>query len=184
MRASLSLAVVLLTLGVGVGCGDSDDSSGGDDQTPPTGAKAVESWLADGMYKSWAAEPAVHASRMPSPHGFNRIYSNKMISSNAAGTAPWPKGAAAVKELYASATATTPIGYSVYLKLADDSAAGGNWYWYERVTTAGAAKVNADGNGDQGTAMSYCVGCHAGAGIDADHTPTPGSRDQVYSPIR
>jgi hypothetical protein len=28
-----------------------------------------------------------------------------------------------------------------------------------------------------------CVGCHAGAGMDAQHTPTSGSRDEVYTPV-
>jgi len=98
-------------------------------QSPPTGGAAVEAWLAAGWYKQWAAEPAIHASRSPSPHGFNRIYSNQVISSAAGGTSPWPTGAAAVKELYNAPTDTTPVGYAVYLKTQADSAAGANWYW-------------------------------------------------------
>ena len=66
------------------------------------------------------------------------------------------------------------------LKLDDDSADGANWYWYERIEGSG---VVADGTGDSGTAKSICVGCHAGAGIDAAHTPTVGGRDQVYTPV-
>jgi hypothetical protein len=114
----------------------SDSSSGGpmtDTETPPMGAAAVEAWLAAGSYKNWKSEPAVHEARSPSPHGFNRIYSNKLISQNASGTSNWPKGAAAVKELYAAATSTSPAGYAVYLKTGTESNAGANWYWYERV---------------------------------------------------
>lgn len=155
------------------------------------GRVAIEAWLTDAStnYKTWAAEPAVHASREPSPHGFNRIYSNDIIAANATTTGPWPKGAAAVKELYASATAMTPIGIAVYLKLEDDSAAGANWYWYERVPVGNEAPhdangVVADGRGDSGPPKAICVGCHAGAGTDPMHTPTPGGRDQVYTPVR
>jgi len=174
-----------------IGCGGDDSSAPGDNQTPPMGRVAVEAWLADSAatYKTWAAEPAIHASRDPSPHGFNRIYSNDVIASNTGGNGPWPKGAAAVKELYASATATTPIGIAVYLKLDNDSAGGSNWYWYERVPLDSEAPhdangVVADGTGGGGPAKDICVGCHTGAGIDAAHTPSPGGRDQVYTPVQ
>ena len=168
-------------------CGDGSEAPGsspdapnlGDGQTPPTGAAAVEASIAKADYKAWACEPGVHAARSPSPHGFNRICSNAAIASDAAGTAAWPEGAAAVKELYASMTATSPSGYAVYLKRAPDSAGGANWYWYERIDTS----VVADGNGDAGPAKQICVGCHVGAGIDAAHTPSPGARDLVYSPV-
>lgn len=164
-------------------CG-SDDM----DQTPPRGAAAVERWLSDGMYKTWHAEAAVHAAREPSPHGFNRIYSNDAIADHVAGSCAWPAGAAAVKELYASATAASPVGVAVYLKLEADSAGGANWYWYERVPLDSeaphdAAGVVADGTGGSGTAKEICVGCHAGAGMDAAHTPSLGGRDLVYTPV-
>ncbi len=186
---SFALACVMV-----IGCGGGDDGSptdGGDDQTPPMGRTAVEAWLADGgaSYKTWASEPAIHASRDPSPHGFNRIYSNTLIAENAAGTGAWPKGAAAVKELYASATATAPIGFAVYLKLDADSAGGANWYWYERVPLDSEAPhdsngVVADGTGGSGPPNAICVGCHTGAGSDPAHTPSAGGRDQVYTPVR
>jgi hypothetical protein len=149
-------------------------------QLPPSGGTAVEQWIATGAYKSWTCEGAVHSARSPSPHGFNRICSNDAISSNAAGTSSWPEGAAAVKELYSSATATEPEGYAVYRKDAADSGGGANWYWYERTATG----VVADGEGAPGSASnSICVSCHSGAGSSAADTPSPGSRDFVYSPI-
>ncbi|HEU0029761.1 MAG TPA: cytochrome P460 family protein [Kofleriaceae bacterium] len=163
-----------------IGCSSDDPGSiPSDDQTPPTSGSAVESWLADGAYRTWAAEAQIHEARSPSPHGFNRIYSNELVAQNATGTGSWPKGAAAVKELYASATDPTPIGYAVYLKLDADSANGANWYWYERM----GQMVFADGRGNEGTAKSLCVGCHAAAGADPAHTPSPGGRDQVYTPV-
>jgi hypothetical protein len=168
-------------------CSD-DESTMDDSQLPPQGAAQVEAWLARGAYKDWQCEPAVHAAREPSPHGFNRICSNDAISAAASGQGAWPKGAAAVKELYTSLDATTPAGYSVYLKTADDSAGGANWYWYERLPPADAARfgvpeVPADGLGDAGGAKSICVSCHVAAGSDAAHTPSTGGRDQVYTPV-
>jgi hypothetical protein len=163
-------------------------ASTGNAETPPEGAANVEAWLAGGDYKSWACEPAVHAARSPSPHGFNRICSNDVIASNATGTADWPVGAAAVKELYAAETDTTPVGYAVYLKTQADSAGGANWYWYERVPLTSAAPhdaqgVVADGLGSSGPAQTICVACHGAAGSDAAHTPSPGGRDEVYTPV-
>jgi hypothetical protein len=157
-------------------------------QTPPMGYATIEAWLAAGSYKQWHAEPAIHASRVPSPHGFDRIYSNDIIHSNATGSGAWPVGAAAVKELFATATDTTPIGYAVYLKTQADSANGANWYWYERVPMNSqvphdANGVVADELGNSGPALTICVGCHGAAGSDMKHTPSPGGRDQVYTPI-
>src|ERR1700677_1616386 len=73
-------------------------------QTPPMGGINVEAWLAQGYYKQWSCESAVHASRSPSVHNFNRICSNDVIASHAGSTAEWPEGAAAVKELYQAVT--------------------------------------------------------------------------------
>ena len=167
-------------------CGEDNK---GDDQTPPQGREAVEEWLASGLFKSWKAEAAIHPSRSPSPHGFNRIWVNDVIAQNTDGTGPWPEGAAGVKELYASMTDTTPIGVAVYLKTKADSANGANWYWYERVPLNSgephdANGVVADGMGSSGPAKMICVGCHDAAGADAAHTPTAGGRDQVYTPVR
>ncbi len=189
MRTMWSRAAGALLAMVACACGSSESGgSGGDAQTPPQGADAVEAWLKAGDYKSWKCESAVHESRAPSPHGYNRICSNELIATNATGTGAWPKGAAGVKELYASATDTTPVGYAVYLKTADDSAGGAAWYWYERVPLDSMAPhdangVVADGLGSSGPAKDICVGCHAAAGADAVHTPTKGGRDQVYTPV-
>jgi hypothetical protein len=193
----LGMTAVIVTLATGA-CGDdsstTDAGSGSTDtgvtasQTPPMGRVAVEAWLATAQYRSWHCETAVHEARSPSPHGFNLICSNDLIADNAAGTDAWPQGAAAVKELYAGAGDTTPVGYAVYLKVDADSAGGANWYWYERVPLDHPAPhdangVVADGMGSSGPAMTICVGCHAGAGTDAAHTPSAGGRDQVYTPV-
>ncbi|HEX4334880.1 MAG TPA: hypothetical protein VH062_03140 [Polyangiaceae bacterium] len=164
-------------------------TSTGTAQQPAMSAAMVATWLAKGDYKSWACEPAVHEARSPSPHGFNRICSNDVLSAAAGSTEPFPEGAAAVKELYASVTGTTPVGYAVYSKTKADSEGGAAWYWYEIIPTDSMAAPHdktglvADGLGDGGPAKMICVGCHAAAGSDAAHTPTVGGHDQVYTPV-
>jgi hypothetical protein len=187
----MNMTSFLRTLGVScaivAGCGSSNKAAG-PAETPPMGTTAVEAWLAGGSYKQWTCEPESHAARSPSPHGFNRICSNALVSSNAAGTTAWPAGAAAVKELLPDATSAAPFGYAVYLKTQAGSAAGANWYWYERVPLDSpvphdSAGVVADGMGSTGPAMKICVGCHGAAGSDDAHTPSLGGRDQVYTAV-
>jgi hypothetical protein len=187
----LRAASTLFTCAVALTYACGDDSStpaAKTDQTPPQGAKALEAWLSTGAYKNWQCEAAVHESRAPSPHAYNRICANDVVSAHADGKTDWPVGAAGVKELYAGADEKKPVGYAVYLKTKADSADGANWYWYERVPLDNAAPhdgngVVADGMGDDGPAKTICVGCHMAAGTDAAHTPTSGGRDEVYTPI-
>jgi hypothetical protein len=185
---SRAVTLIAVVVSAAAGCGSSTPSATVAKTDVPTGAAAVEAWLQAGSYKQWKCESAVHASRDPSPHGFNRICSNVQISGSASGTADWAVGASAVKELYASIDATVPVGYAVYSKTNAESAAGANWYWYERVpldSTAphDAAGVVANGMGGGGTAKTICVGCHNAAGLDTAHTPSVGGRDQVYTPV-
>lgn len=185
MKIKSGVGIAAVSLSFVMGCSSSDNAAA---DTPPMGATAVESWLAAGSYKHWTCEPQSHDARSPSPHGFNRICSNSLISAKATGTDAWPEGAAAVKELLADGTSTTPVGYAVYLKTKADSAGGANWYWYERVPLDSGAPhdangVVADGMGSSGTAMSICVGCHGAAGSDTAHTPSPGGRDLVYTAV-
>jgi hypothetical protein len=154
--------------------------AGSNAQTPPMGASAIQSWLASGVYKSWHCETAVHTARSPSPHNVDRVCSNDAIANNANGTGAWPEGAAAVKELYASATDTTPGGYAVYLKTQADSANGANWYYYGALTAGGPS---IDGMGNATQIMAQCTSCHLAAGSDVAHTPSAGGRDEVYTPV-
>jgi hypothetical protein len=157
---------------------DAGEASAGTAQTPPMGEADVLAWIATGQYRQWACEPAVHASRGPSVHTpFDRVCSNDVLSAAAAagGTGPWPEGAAEVKEMYMAMGDTTPTaGYAVSLKTSADSAAGGNWYFYERYD----GTLFSDGLG-----TPVCVGCHSLAGGDAFHTTTTGARDFVYTPV-
>ena len=160
------------------GSGDGGGSSQGDAQTPPEGETAVKAWLAKGDYKSWHCESATHAARSPSPHGFNRICSNDLLSQNASGD-DYPEGSAGVKELW-DAVGGKIIGYAVYRKLAGDSAGGANWYYYEdNPTLDPPGGVVADGKGSSGTAKSICVSCHSAAGSDSAHF----GHDYVYTQV-
>jgi hypothetical protein len=148
-------------------------------QMPPMGAANVEAWLAQGFYKQWKAEPAMHPGRAPTVHMFNRVFANSVVSDAVdadSGVAPWGAGASLVKEIYVAMGDTTPAGYAVTLKTAADSAAGANWYFYEKVS----GNVYSDG---LGTPTSACVMCHSAAGSDAAHTTTPGDHDFVYTPV-
>jgi len=185
------LAASSMLMGLALGCSSSSNSSDGgggggggghasNPQTPPIGAAAIAPWLQQGLYKSWHCETAAHTARSPSPHSVDRVCSNDVIANNATSTGPWPAGAAAVKELYAQTTDTSPSGWAVYLKTGADSANGANWYYYGALTAGGS---NVDGMGADSTVMAMCTSCHLAAGSDAAHTPSPGGHDEVYTPV-
>lgn len=147
-----------------------------DAQTPPQGGVTeMKAWLAKGDYKTWKCEAAEHASKPPSPHGFNRICSNgKLSGAGAAGN--FPVGSAGVKELWDKAGGAI-TGYAVYVKTAADSAAGVNWYWYEDAPALNPpGGVVADGFGDMGVPKTVCVDCHS----HADSMFAATARDFVF----
>lgn len=140
-----------------------DTTTGSAQELPPIDSvDSLEAWLADGSYKTWSVESAVHAST--GPHGGNvRTFVNDVaLASLAADNAEHPQDAATVKELYGGGFDEI-IGYAVSLKTAPESQGGGTWYWYERIndTTYG---------GDLGVGL--CTGCHGG-GDDYILTPYP-----------
>jgi len=140
-----------------------DTTTGVREELPPIDSvEILEAWLADGAYKQWAVESAVHPST--GPHGGNvRTYVNAIaLQSLADGDPEHPTDAATVKELYGDSFDTI-IGYAVSRKTQPQSLGGDTWYWYERVnaTTYG---------GELGTPL--CTGCHGG-GTDYILTPYP-----------
>jgi hypothetical protein len=101
----------------------------------------------------------------------NRICNNEVLANASAG-APWPVGAASVKELHDAAAPERVVGYAIYLK-AREGSDGANWYWFEYVLPTVAldppAPREADGTvaegfGDRGSARNVCVGCHQHSG--------------------
>lgn len=194
MRESAITKFWIVSLVLVAACSDDDPSDmdrddqtsestspASDEQTPPMGASAVEAWLATGAYRDWHCEPMVHSARAPSPHGYNRICSNDALAGAASGNGPFPRGSAAVKELFAGPDEARPTGYAVSLKTEADSDGGASWYWYERLPSG---TLVADGLGERGPERSICVGCHVAAGTDPAHTPSPGARDFVYTPVQ
>ena len=75
---------------------------------------------------------------------------DRLLQSLEAGNARHPAGAAAVKELYGS-NGEEVRGWSVSVKLAEASAGGAGWYWYERF----GSSIYGDAIGAPG-----CTGCH------------------------
>ncbi len=177
----LRAAVVSAFLVPLVGCPDGGPAEGegegadAEAETPPEGHDAVQAWLAEGHYLDWACEPAVHDARAPSPHGRNRVCSNAALAG-AATDAPYPIGAAGVKELIDDADAI--IGFAVYRKAEADPATpdGTNWYWYENVPPGTDLPtpdpvlpngVVADSRGSAGgNALTVCISCHTDAPND------------------
>jgi len=121
-----------------------------DPQIPPQNAAELATWLDSGFSDAWAHEPAVHAARAPSPHEPNQIFENELMANSAA-TDDYPRGAAAVKLLFASDQRTV-TGRSVQVKVKAGSSDDA-WYWYQR-----GGSLSADGVG-----ASQCAGCHSGA---------------------
>lgn len=165
MNALRLEAIVMVILGPLVGCNPAVPSSsmdaGGVDlaqpQTEDGGgggssytAAVITAFVKAGSYKSWKAEPAIHAST--GPHGGNvRTYVNDTLyASLKAGATSHPKGSMVVKELYGSGT-TTITGHAVDIK--DDTS--GVWVFYE-----GFAPGYSSPYYFQGTS-NFCASCHA-----------------------
>jgi len=157
----------LALLSLVIGCGGSASEQPpppplmGDAETPPTGTQAeLDAWLAAGSYKSWRCEPAPHAARPGSGHSANRICTNARQSTHT-GTAAFPVGSAAVKELFDGDGVLE--GYGVYVRAADGDG-GEKRFWYERIGSSVIAL---------GFGHTTCIGCHAGAPKDFVFTVIP-----------
>lgn len=150
---------VLAVAAAMAGCADGPDTVGDaldDPQLPPRGQVDLLDWIDAGHYLAWRCEPAPHPARPGSGHGANRICSNDALvaAAEAGGSAPFPIGAAAVKEIFSSSGAIRL--YAVYRKVAATSD-GYSWYWYEG---------DGDSNYANGVGDSTCTGCHSNAPRD------------------
>lgn len=141
---------------------DTGDTGAAQELPPIDSVESLEAWLAQGSYKSWAVESAVHAST--GPHGGNvRTYVNAVaLASLGTDAAEHPQDTATVKELY-GASLDEITGYAVMLKTAPTSQGGATWYWYERL---GGTLYASD------LGVGLCTGCHGG----------PGSHDYILTP--
>ena len=181
------LRTFALALATIAACGDDDDSERGtagmaatesedagsgredfDPQRPPTDTKRVEAWLARGFYQDWVCEdePTAKTDGAPAIHahgGKSYVCSNELLAQTERKDGEeYPRGVASVKEILDSAGKLTLTAVAV--KIADDSAGGKGWYWYEGARYSGVG-------------VSTCTSCHSAAGSDADH---PGAGDFVY----
>lgn len=136
-------------------------TTGVEEPLPPTNGAELVPWLEAGEYLGWTGESGVHDSSGPHFGGVRTYVNTVLLDSLEAGNAQHPIDAAAVKELYGEGG--TVLGYSVTVKIQDDSAGGNGWYWYEDFE----GTVYADGIGD-----GLCTGCH-GDGQDFFRSPYP-----------
>jgi hypothetical protein len=128
----------------------------------PTDPAALQAWLIDGGYRSWAAESAPH--RSSGPHARVRTFVNAPLVGSLIGCAsPHPVGAAAVKELYRDDQLR---GWAVMAKTRPEAGAS-SWYWYEVFSVAPDAEPAVAAQADV-----TCTGCHDG-GLDAVRTRWP-----------
>jgi len=141
---------------------ETGDTNAAQELPPIESAEVLETWLAEGSYKTWAAESGVHPSTGPHAGNVRTFVNAVALASLAADNAEHPKDSATVKELYGGGVDEI-IGYAVSLKTAPESQGGGTWYWYERID----ATIYADDLG-----VGLCTGCHGG-GADYILTPYP-----------
>ncbi len=132
-----------------------------DPMVVPTEAEALLAWLVAEPYLDWPGESAVHGSTGPHFGDVQTFVLPVLVDSFEAGNAQHPAGSATVKELYG--TGESRRGWSVSVKLADDSDGGQQWYWYEWFDGATLAAS---------AGLSVCTGCHSG-GQDFVLTPFP-----------
>ncbi|MBX3156336.1 MAG: hypothetical protein KF773_10085 [Deltaproteobacteria bacterium] len=126
---------------------------------------ALQAWLADGGYKAWPHESGKHESAGPHGDAVLTFLAPALVASLRRGKGhAHPKGVAAVKELYEKGKMS---GWAVSVKLADDSADGRNWYWYEVFSTARDARATY-----QGVGFEVCRDCHSERGGN-DHVQSP-----------
>lgn len=164
------------------------DSDGAEQQPPTTGRAAMRAWLAAGSWRRWRCEPAAHPAQGLSPHMLNRICNNDVLAGAPEG-APWPVGAASVKELHLVGESDPVVGYAVYLKVRE-GADGSGWFWFEYVRPgvtldpplpSEADGTVAEGFGDHGAARAICVGCHQRSGANDSGLTGPG--DFVFTRV-
>lgn len=116
----------------------------------PAESEALLPWLQAESYRGWPAESAIHPSAGPHFGNVRTWVHPALLASLEQPATSHPMGAAAVKELYGGGDQRT--GWAVAVKVAQDSAGGLGWYWYE----ISGATTYADSTG-----ASLCFGCHS-----------------------
>lgn len=145
--SSVDMAAVAADMTAGPG-------SDGGSASANTTADALTAFVKAGSYKTWKAEPAIHAST--GPHGGNvRTYVNDVLyASLKAGNTNHPKGSIVVKELYGSGMSSL-TGHAVDIK--DEQT--GEWVFYEGFAPGYSGPYYFRGT------TNFCASCHS-AGLD------------------
>jgi hypothetical protein len=139
----------------GTSAAQSDESSPFD---APDNSAELLPFLKAGGYASWQSEPEFHVSSGPHGGSVSVFYSPKAAAALTAKRSLFPAGAATIKE--AASASGSVVGWSVWVKVQDDSDSGSGFYWYEVTLRTPNDRVYADSRGS-----TVCVGCHS-AGTD------------------
>lgn len=145
-------AAVALVLTAACGPTSTVDEGVGVIQQLDTSEAGVISFVKEGRYKDWLAEPSVHDTR--APHGDKvRVYFNDTVAASLrAGNATHPAGSIVVKELYDD-DGKTLTGHALEVKVAD-GAGKDTWIFFEGFGPDYASNY-------YGRAHATCHGCHA-----------------------
>jgi len=132
----------------------------------PDQSDALLAFLERKQYADWSKETEVHPSAGPHGAGVRVYYSPNAAVALQHGARTFPVGAASVKELITSDGAL--YGYSVWVKVQDDSDGGNGFFWYERIRRShGSDAVYGNARGSR-----VCVDCHS-AGNDYSLSTLP-----------
>lgn len=152
------------------GEGAESNPSAFEPQVPPGGAADMAVWLdafeANDWIAQWVCEEdfsdKTDGAAEIHVHGANRVCNNQALAAASLDEASeLPVGAAALKFV--------ERGIYVEVKVRTESDGGDGWFWY------------APGGAPAGLGVTGCTGCHAAAGVDADH---PGLGDYVYFQVK
>ncbi len=136
---------------------------------PEPTSEALDSWLREGCYATWAPTSAAVERSDMGPGGV-RVYLSPALEASLTALADHPLGATAVREMYAP-DLRTRVGWSASVKTAD------GWFWYERFDRQPRAAVAS-------TSAPGCTGCH-GAGRDyVQSTPWAGATHAAGSRVQ
>jgi len=133
-----------------------------DKTVPPTEKIMLLNWLNGGYYSNWESQKGTHASF--GPHDDVRVFYNETLAkSMKAGNKNHPVGSTSVKEQHKDGK---HYGWSVAIKVEEDSADGDGWYWFETLDLKDTEKIAFEGIGHVA-----CTSCHL----------RPGNSDLILS---
>lgn len=131
-------------------------------EVPPTETAQLVNWLNGGYYANWYKESKVHQSF--GPHDDVLVFYNDALEkSMKAGNKSHPVGSSSIKEQYKDGK---HYGWSISIKIEEESASGDGWYWMETLDKKDLSQVVFAKMGEPA-----CAGCHV----------RPGNKDMILS---